>query len=438
MSIRVNLQTTINAERVRVDKVKENGEPVWYIRNHVWLKDGIVLNGGLYSTDENEKGYQSMEGRLFTNGHPKVDGQFVTIANQDNEKSNRALEDHYMYASNKNIRKEGGQYLKDIRIRVNLAKNTDGGKALIDWADKVSKGETPPCINTSTGLICSKKELTGNSSGKNYTWTATNQKYDHDALLINEVGAGGDDIALAVNGEEIECLTVNLDEAIAEKTTKETISIPNATDSEESKHGFLQKIANTLNVGVKFFRNESHNHEADDMNLNQAMKTLIDNKLLPEGFLVGNESDEEIVDKFKKKRRDQDKNGGASDRIEKDEDEDEDEELDDNKAKGKKVTNSLSAEQIQKMIDDGVNSRLATIATNSEKDQKETIVNKLVSTGAIKESERADYMSTPMSVLNKMSVPNQSYGINQAYNGESSHLTSNNSTSFTAMKMEGE
>ena len=123
--IRINLINTINAEKIRIDKTKEDGKDIIYIRNHNFLKDEIVLNGSLYSAEDNEKGYQSMEGQLFTNGHPKVEGKFVAISNQDNVLANKALENHYIGASNVNIRKQGNDYLKDIRVNVEVAKGTD-------------------------------------------------------------------------------------------------------------------------------------------------------------------------------------------------------------------------------------------------------------------------------------------------------------------------
>ena len=159
--IRINLLNTINAEKIRIDKTKEDGKDIIYIRNHNFLKDEIVLNGGLYSAEDNEKGYQSMEGRLFTNGHPKVEGKFVAISNQDNVLANKALENHYIGASNVNIRKQGNDYLKDIRVNVDIAKGTQAGKKLIEWCNAVNSGMKPEGIHTSTGLLCNRQELQG-------------------------------------------------------------------------------------------------------------------------------------------------------------------------------------------------------------------------------------------------------------------------------------
>lgn len=420
--IRINLLNTINAEKIRIDKTKEDGKDIIYIRNHNFLKDEIVLNGGLYSAEDNEKGYQSMEGRLFTNGHPKVEGKFVAISNQDNVLANKALENHYIGASNVNIRKQGNDYLKDIRVNVDIAKGTQAGKKLIEWCNAVNSGMKPEGIHTSTGLLCNRQELQGNSRGKNYTWKAVNQRYDHDALLLNEVGAGGDEIALSVNQEEIECFTVNMDDA---EHSKDSILFLPADESDEVKVNWMQKIAKTLGFSVKSTKLTTN--EDESMNVAQKLR-----ELLGADVFTGNETDEEIVDKFKKKRRDQDKAGGVSGRVEKDEDEDEDEELDENKkkptAKDKKAMNSAD---IQALIDQGVKDALAANQANAEKTERETIVNSLVANAAITEDEKADYMQTPLSVLRKMATNSQAAPIADYY-GTNSAKTS----SLKSMKIE--
>ena len=240
--IRINILNTINAKTTRIDKTKENGEDVYIIRNHLWMKDGVVLNSGLYGEEENEKGYMSMEGRLFTAGHPTVDGKFVTISNQDNILSNKALESHYVGASVFNVRKEGGDYYHDVRVVVNIAKSSEIGRKLIDWCDSAYNyhnegSKAPDCINTSTGLMCNRQKLSGNSRGKNYTWLATNQRYDHQAYLYKQAGAGGDELALSVNQEEIECFTVNMSDA---EQVKDSMMFLPMDESDDVKVNWMQ------------------------------------------------------------------------------------------------------------------------------------------------------------------------------------------------------
>lgn len=214
--IRVNIRTAINASAIQIERKPKhrNGDDYTIIKNHKWMIDGIVLNSGLYSKEENEKGYKSMEGRLFTAGHPASDKKHVLISDQSNPDSNAALASHYIGASTINVRKDGDAYYEDIEINNRVAGAHKDGVELLDWCSKVEKGEQVNTIHTSTGLLCSRVNMAGKSRNKDFTWIATNQKYDHNALLVGQVGAGGDEIALAVNedGEELESMTVNLDE----------------------------------------------------------------------------------------------------------------------------------------------------------------------------------------------------------------------------------
>ncbi len=413
--IRINLLNTINAERIRIDKTKEDGKDIIYIRNHNFLKDEIVLNGGLYSAEDNEKGYQSMEGRLFTNGHPKVEGKFVAISNQDNVLANKALENHYIGASNVNIRKEGGNYLKDIRVNVDVAKGTQAGKKLIEWCNAVNSGDKPEGIHTSTGLLCNRQELQGNSRGKNYTWKAVNQRYDHDALLLNETGAGGDEIALSVNADEIECFTVNMDDA---ETANDSILFLPADESDEVKVNWMQKIAKTLGFSVKSTKLTTN--EDESMNVAQKLR-----ELLGADVFTGNETDEEL--KAKLSKMDGKKKKAKAVDNEDDDEEEDDEEEDGKKQKGK----AMNSADIQALIDQGVKDALAANQASAEKTERETIVNSLVANAAITEDEKADYMQTPLSVLRKMATNSQAAPIADYYGANSAKTSS-----LKSMKME--
>lgn len=217
--IRVNIQTQINADSIQIERKKnyKNGDDYTIIKNHLWMVDEIVLNNGLYSREDNQAGYQSMEGRLFTAGHPKVNGKYVTISNQDNPISNEALAKHYTGATTINVRNEGNRYYEDIEINERIANASSDGRDLMAWTDKAEayiagNGEKPDNLHTSTGLLLNQKEEKGESRGKSYSWVAKNQNYDHNAYLLRENGAGGDEISLSVNseGDEIDVMTVNL------------------------------------------------------------------------------------------------------------------------------------------------------------------------------------------------------------------------------------
>ena len=74
---RINVLTTVNADRIKIARSEIEGEKYVAIKNVLWMADNSVLNGGLYSAAENEKGYASMDGRVMPFGHPMVNGQYV-------------------------------------------------------------------------------------------------------------------------------------------------------------------------------------------------------------------------------------------------------------------------------------------------------------------------------------------------------------------------
>jgi hypothetical protein len=120
----------------------------------------------------------------------------------------------------------------------------------------------------------------------------------------------------------------------------------------------------------------------------------------------------------------------VSGRVEEEEDEDEDEELDENKkkptSKDKKAMNSEA--EIDARVEAKVAAILAANQANSEKTEREKIVNSLVANAAITEDEKDDYMQTPLSVLRKMATNSQAapiadyYGTNSAKTGSLSTM----------------
>lgn len=422
--IRVNMLTQVNANHIRIDRVMENNQPVVYIRNHKWLIDNAVLNNGLYSTKENQASYKTMDGTLFTYDHPSVDGKFVAISNQSTQDANKALEKHYMYASNQNPRYENGAYYKDIRINVNNAKNTEGGKKLLEWVDNAEKfhkghGDAPECLHSSTGLMCNKRKIEGNSRGKNYTWTAEGIIFDHDALVKN--GAGGDEISLAVNGEGSDCdvITVNLEDA--EKAKDEMMFLPSDDAPEEEKVSWLAKVVNQMQVSVKSLMPALSTNEESEMALSKKTKEIMLNALTKAGEKADAWTDEQICDRYAALNED-------------DEEDDDDEEDENGKEKGKEMKgNSFTLEDVQNLLKEERKSILSEIQTNNEKSERETIVNAMIANAAASEDEREDLMSTPLNVLRKMSAKGSVAPIASAFSTNAKEDT----TGLMGMKMEG-
>ena len=218
---RINVLTTVNADKIKIARSEIEGEKYVAIKNVLWMADNSVLNGGLYSAAENEKGYASMDGRVMPFGHPMVNGQYVAISNLDSANVAVALGKHYGGVHAQNVRKERSSYFADVMINERVANSHDDGKLLLEWAANAEsynsgKGEKPGNIHMSTGLMTNRIQANGEVNGEKYTWSASDQQYDHLAILFHERGAGGDSVSIAVNCESVinSELIINDDEAL--------------------------------------------------------------------------------------------------------------------------------------------------------------------------------------------------------------------------------
>lgn len=270
----VNVLSAINSSS-NITTETINGEEHIVVKNVVPVRDGIVLNGGLYPAEENTKGYKSLEDKPMPCGHPKVDGRHVSASNV------RAVNDYHIGAYTRNVRKESGQVLIDAVINRRFAEGSEKGKRVLQRLDDMSAGNSVEPISISTGLLLNRIDANGESNGKRYSWIATNQIYDHVAILLDEPPAGTPEegIGMFVNaeGEEIASEVVNLAEA---QTPDE---LP-----PESKSIIQQLMA-------FFSANSKQPKEEVD-----PMKELITNALKAKGIPTEGKSDAELMDAYNK------------------------------------------------------------------------------------------------------------------------------------------
>ena len=200
--------------------------------------DDIVLNGGLYPADEIAKGFKSLEGKPMPYGHPKIEGQYVSASNV------RAVNEYHIGAFARNVRKDADRVLMDMCINRRYAEATDKGKEVVTRLDDMKDGKQVEPIGVSTGLGLNKAAGSGTSKGKKYNWIATNQDYDHCAILLHETPAGtpqeGVGIFVNAQGDEMEIQTANLADA-----------------SDLTREGLLNK--------TKFFFTNASNYSFDDI-----------------------------------------------------------------------------------------------------------------------------------------------------------------------------
>lgn len=183
MNTRVNVRVAVNAASIR--REQHNGREHIVVPSFT-LPDEVVMNGGLYPHDEIEKSYTSLEGTLAPLGHPQVNGEYVSAQQPD------AINSYHVGAWNRNVKRVGNRISVEKIIDVEFAKNTEGGRKLLE---AINKGEP---IHTSTGIFL-EREMTPNAEG--HEWIARNMNFDHDAILIGEIGAATpeDGVGMMVN-----------------------------------------------------------------------------------------------------------------------------------------------------------------------------------------------------------------------------------------------
>jgi len=176
------------------------------------LPDDIVMNGILYPAEEIEKGYKSLDLTLAPVEHPSHDGQYISASDP------RAIHNYHAGAFNMNATREDGRVWVDKYINVQEAKKTERGKRLLDRIDELENNSDPRPIHTSVAVFHTIEKLDEpqtNSQGLEYSAVSYEMVFDHDAILLDSIGAAQphQGVGIAVNRDgveyEIESFTLN-------------------------------------------------------------------------------------------------------------------------------------------------------------------------------------------------------------------------------------
>lgn len=335
----VNVLSVINsASNITTETI--NGAEHIVVKNVVPVRDGIVLNGGLYPAEENTKGYKSLEDKPMPYGHPKVDGRHVSASNV------RAVNEYHIGAYTRNVRKENGQVLTDAVINRRFAEGSEKGRKVLQRLDDMAAGKSVEPIGISTGLLLNRIEAKGESNGKRYTWIATNQIYDHVAILLDEPPAGTPEegIGMFVNaeGDEVQVETVNLSDC----------------DTPDPQDPALKQMFNNF---MAFFsaNNKPVKEEANPM------KELITNALKAKGKEVEGKTEAELMDAYNQMVADDAKaKAGADEKAKKEKEEAE-------KKDKPPVTNSEEMPAWAKLLTEQVSALNTQFTANSDKEKGE-------------------------------------------------------------------
>lgn len=165
--------------QVNKERVTDDGKTIT-IRGVVPIVDDIVMNGGLYPASEIARTYSSLEGTIAPSGHPvDSDGQFISATDGE------ALHKFYIGAYNRNVSYKNGKVELDVVInKAQMMAHPDGP----ELQRRIDNPDAGP-IHVSTGLLLQREQVAGNSKGKDYTWKAHINKFDHNCILLRDSGA---------------------------------------------------------------------------------------------------------------------------------------------------------------------------------------------------------------------------------------------------------
>lgn len=178
------------------------------------LPDDIVMNGDLYPAEEIAKSFQTLERTLAPVEHPTdPDGNYISASDP------YAINNFYAGAYNVNVKRENGRVHLEKMINVQEALKTDRGKRLLDRINELETSKNPRAIHTSVGVWVDIEELDEpkvNSEGQEYKTIARNMVFDHDAILLDSVGAAkpsqGVGIAVNADGKKVQIQVCSLDD----------------------------------------------------------------------------------------------------------------------------------------------------------------------------------------------------------------------------------
>ena len=203
MSLLVNISTLVANSEIRTEVVE--GVEFTVLPSKT-LPPGIVMNEILYPAEEVEATINTLDGSPVTISHPVIAGKFADAYLPLAQAKFGILGAHNKVRG----KAADGSWLIDKYIPTEQLANSANGKRLAE----AIKSKQP--IHTSTGVYLTKiPEIGTNAAGQDYKSRAKIDKFNHDAILLNEVGAATPEqgVGIFVNAdgeqEETEVMYVN-------------------------------------------------------------------------------------------------------------------------------------------------------------------------------------------------------------------------------------
>lgn len=203
MTLLVNISTLVANSEIRTEVVEGISFTVLPSRT---LPPNIVMNGILYDEKDVEASIGTLDMTPVTLGHPVVNGKFAPASDPISQAAYGILGAHNRVKG----KTDDGRWVVEKLIPTEQLQNTERGKKLAE----AIKHKRP--IHTSTGVYLTKEpEIGVNAMGQEYTSRAKIDRFDHDAILLNETGAATpkQGVGLFVNADgeqEVEVMYCNL------------------------------------------------------------------------------------------------------------------------------------------------------------------------------------------------------------------------------------
>lgn len=276
----VNVLSVVNSNSKISTQIIDGKEHI-VIKDVVPIVDDIVMNGILYPSDEINKSYMTLNDNLMPLDHPRINNENVSALNP------QAINNYYIGAWGRNVRKVGDKVLMDAYIDRKFAESTEKGRMLVNRLDDMMSGKDTTPIHVSTGLTFTPDNHAGTSKGKHYEEIARNMKFDHVAILLNKQGAATpeDGVGIFVNskGEKTPLETVSLTDCAEESPTNVLIQTLKDVfktlqfNKKEEQDPMKEKILLALNAAGVKTEGLSDEQLLDAYN-EQAAKKAIDEK----------------------------------------------------------------------------------------------------------------------------------------------------------------
>lgn len=222
----VGITTQVNSQSIR--KATHNGREHWVVPSYT-LPSNVIMNGGLYPAAEIDAHFNKLEATLAPLGHPQVDGQYVSAFSPE------AINANHVGAYNRNVKKSGNRIYLEKWVDVETASQTENGRRLLERLEALNKGEDVPPIHTSVGVYLEKLEAS--SDDGDFEWIAKIHDIDHDAILLDEVGAATPEqgVGMMVNADQAVGLKANSGALVGESFREKEMRLDRAAKERFAK-----------------------------------------------------------------------------------------------------------------------------------------------------------------------------------------------------------